>query len=50
MKLPELDGRDAHAYGGLGLMAVGVGYVFGFAWGCIVAGAVLTYLGIWRMA
>lgn len=50
MKLPEPDGRDLHAYGGLALLAVGVGGVFGGFWGLIVVGTVLTYMGIWRMA
>lgn len=49
MKMPKPDARDLHAYGGTVLMAAGFGAAFGPAWGLVVAGGVLTYLGIWRM-
>lgn len=43
-----VDGRDVHVYGGLVLVVAGLWALVGAA-SVAVAGAVLLYLGVWRM-
>lgn len=42
------DFRDMHIYGGLGLFAVAGFFAYGWV-GPMVVGAVLFYLGVWRL-
>lgn len=46
--LEKLDLRDLHIYGGLALVGVGLAPLLG-AYTPAAVGAVLFYLGVWRM-
>ena len=41
--------RDLHAYGGLMMMGVGIGFM-SWPWALVTCGAVLAYVGFFRMS
>jgi|6_EtaG_2_1085325.scaffolds.fasta_scaffold244113_2 hypothetical protein len=49
MKMPKLDLRDVHIYGGAAAIALGVLAYAGWPAGLTALGLVLWYMGVYRM-
>jgi hypothetical protein len=49
MKMPKLDLRDVHIYGGAAAIALGVLAYAGWPGALIALGAVCWYMGVYRM-